>query len=42
VTVRGKLTAKQRQVLENGVETCPVGNTLRRSLNLIEIVEFAE
>lgn len=41
VTVHGDLTDEQRELLTEGVETCPVGNTLRRGLNLDESVEFA-
>jgi putative redox protein len=41
VTVHGDLTEDQRGLLTHGVETCPVGNTLRRSLTLTETVEFA-
>lgn len=40
VTVHGDLTDEQKQLLTHGVETCPVGNTLRRGLNLVESVEF--
>lgn len=42
VTVHGKLSVEQQQLLRHGVETCPVGNTLHRSLNLVETVEFAD
>lgn len=41
VTVHGDLNDEQRALLTHGVETCPVGNTLRRGLNLTETVEFA-
>ncbi|MBO9523657.1 MAG: OsmC family protein [Nocardioidaceae bacterium] len=41
VTVHGDLTPEQQALLTHGVETCPVGNTLRRGLNLVETVEFA-
>lgn len=41
VTVHGDLTGEQKSLLTHGVETCPVGNTLRRGLNLDETVEFA-
>jgi putative redox protein len=41
VTVYGELTDEQRALLRHGVETCPVGNTLRRGINLTETVEFA-
>jgi putative redox protein len=41
VTVHGDLTDEQKGLLTHGVETCPVGNTLRRSLNLVESVQFA-
>lgn len=40
VTVKGALTDQQKHVLRHGVETCPVGNTLRRGLNLVESVDF--
>jgi putative redox protein len=40
VTVHGDLTPEQEKLLVDGVETCPVGNTLRRSLKLVEEVEF--
>ena len=42
VTVHGSLDAEQQQLLRRGVETCPVGNTLRRSLNLVETIEFRD
>jgi putative redox protein len=41
VMVHGDLTEQQRALLTHGVETCPVGNTLRRGLTLTETVEFA-
>jgi len=40
VTVRGDLDEAQQQLLRHGVETCPVGNTLRRAVNLVETVHF--
>ncbi|KHL12147.1 putative redox protein [Mumia flava] len=40
VTITGSLTEEQQGLLRHGVETCPVGNTLRRSLNLVETVTF--
>lgn len=36
VTVHGDLTTEQQEALRNGIETCPVGNTLRRGLTLQE------
>ncbi len=41
VTVYGDLGPEQRRLLVHGVETCPVGNTLRRAVTLEETVEFA-
>jgi len=38
--VRGDLDEAQQQLLRHGVETCPVGNTLRRAVNLVETVHF--
>lgn len=40
VTVHGELTDEQKQLLTHAVETCPVGNTLRRGLTLVESVDF--
>jgi len=40
VTVTGDLTAEQQDALRHGIETCPVGNTLRRALTLQESVAF--
>lgn len=40
ITIHGDLTEEQRTLLTHGVETCPVGNTLRRGLKLTETVEF--
>lgn len=42
VTVRGDLTEEQQAMLTHGVETCPVGNTLRRAVNLQETVSFEQ
>lgn len=40
--VQGTFTPEQRQIMREGVETCPVGNTLRRGLRLVENVRFAD
>lgn len=38
VTIRGDLNGDQQEILRHAVETCPVGNTLRRALRLDEQV----
>jgi putative redox protein len=40
VTVHGDLTTEQQDALRHGIETCPVGNTLRRGLTLQESIAF--
>lgn len=40
VTVHGDLTGDQQEILRQGVESCPVGNILRRGLTLQESIAF--
>jgi len=42
LTVRGRLSAPQQDLLRHAEETCPVGNTLRQGLKLLESVEFVQ
>ena len=39
---KGELSDEDQRVLTHAVETCPVGNTLRRAIKVVESIEFAE